>query len=307
MSSVLNIALTVTPDYMRQLQVLCSSVLAHHPGPNLHFHIFHHDELAGRGEGVTRLVRKGQARLSFYRLPPDVTAAFPVNRLFPSPVQFLRFFIPANLPPETTRILYLDTDMLVCRPLEGLYTTPLGDMTLAAVPDLDATAACKRLSLSDPPGYFNSGTMLIDVARWLQRQTTPRLIAYYRTHHDHPEHWQFPDQDGLNTVLHREWHELDPGWNLYACTRLHRPDQLSPARADALADPGIIHFTGPQKPWLRQYIPPYQAMYLAAAARAGVRFRRPLFLPFTRDYRTRLATLRTQRSLHAGAGLGSAF
>lgn len=307
MSPPYHIAFTLTAGYIPQLQVLWASLFEHHAPGSLHLHLLHQDITPGQQSRLTQVAATRQIPCSFHAIPLTRTHGLPVNAAYPSPVQFLRFFLHEALPSSIDRVLYIDIDTLVCRSLIPLFKTDLRGCAVAAVEDLDTQASCKRLRIPVSHGYFNSGVMLMQLPTWRQHNITPRLEQHAVHRREDPAFWHYPDQDSLNVVLHDDRLPLPPEWNLYACTRWFQPRELSPARQAALAKPGILHFTGLEKPWLLEKPPPYGSLYDRYASQAGIRFPRPFLKRFTREYRNWQQRLETMRAIHKAAGLGADF
>lgn len=154
---------------------------------------------------------------------------------------FMRIFIPYFTPANTEKVLYLDVDMIVNRDISDLWKVDISNHIIAAV--TDATAAhirnnVKNFAELNIPGdskYFNSGLLLINIAKWKENNVTSNVISAVN---DNRKHTQFSDQYGLNVTLVDKWLELDPLWNYYA-------NGTHPT-------PYIIHFFH-RKPFYRSY------------------------------------------------------
>ncbi len=148
------------------------------------------------------------------KLPID-RSTFPLNIYY-------RYAFPFFLPVHIKRLIYLDVDMINCRDLTELWRTDIGVCVIGAVTDpriknfeceWGGIRNYNALGLSPNNLYFNSGLLLIDVDRWRDNQITERMLE---TISKNMEFAIYPDQYGLNVVLARHWHELDPLWNTFA-------------------------------------------------------------------------------------------
>jgi lipopolysaccharide biosynthesis glycosyltransferase len=99
----------------------------------------------------------------------------------------------------------------------------------------------RLLGMSDPPRFFNSGVLLIDIARWNETDLGGRTLDFIRCHADI---CYLPDEHGLNGVLDGRIAEISPPWN--ASPRVWREPKLRQAM-----QPVIIHYSGVDKPWKR--------------------------------------------------------
>jgi lipopolysaccharide biosynthesis glycosyltransferase len=158
---------------------------------------------------------------------------------------YLRLLIPHFVHNTYDRILYLDSD-IVCNgsDFNHLLSVDLEGHWLAAVRDNTQWRTPGSLNpefraLGRPAqSYFNSGILLIDIHEWHHRNIFRQGLDVLR-HQSKAVY--VVDQSILNIVVNGCWAETSPLWNW----------QFSRATryfAD-LADPFLIHFIGPRKPW----------------------------------------------------------
>jgi lipopolysaccharide biosynthesis glycosyltransferase len=168
---------------------------------------------------------------------------FSTNRHI-SRMTYARLFIHDVLPEGTSKVLYVDADLLVLDDLKPLWETDLGGAVLAAVLDeMDLGVKSSDPRFAGVPrvrDYFNAGVMLIDLARWRQERVSARALQYLVSKPRSP----FSDQDALNVACDGLWKRLDPRWNFqnHYCTRI---TDISPKQR-----PGIVHFVTGSKPWI---------------------------------------------------------
>ena len=145
-----------------------------------------------------------------------------------SPAAYLRLFIPALVPAEISRVLYLDCDVLVRGNLAELWQTDLRGLPVGAVRDFavaeishpfSGVTDYRELGLDPAAAYFDSGLLLLDVARWRAENTAADALAYAVKYGGALPNC---DQDALNATLSGEWLPLDYRWNVqYALLHLH--------------------------------------------------------------------------------------
>jgi lipopolysaccharide biosynthesis glycosyltransferase len=161
-----------------------------------------------------------------------------------SKMTFTRLMISTLFANSISRILYLDTDLLVLDDLTPLWETDLNGSVIGAVLDSGLDLRLKRgepLSQQMPrvQEYFNAGVLLIDLERWRHNHISEKALAYLSSH-PHAPHM---DQDGLNFACDRLWKKLDSRWNFQ--DHLHKSiSQMGPEQR-----PGIVHFVTCRKPW----------------------------------------------------------
>lgn len=194
---------------------------------------------------------------------------------------YLRLQMAEVLPSHHERAIYLDADAISLRALDELWEHELGASSLAAARDTSTPFASSPRGLvsheemgipGDAP-YFNSGVLLIDMAKW--READPlRFGREYVARFGSVQ--QALDQEILNACFAGTWLELHPRWN--ASPRLLNFDSwvdeeakhvFRPFVFEASNDPSIVHFLGPRKPWHFKSSAPWKNHYLDAVSASG--------------------------------------
>lgn len=175
---------------------------------------------------------------------------------------YYRFIIQKILP-FYDKVLYLDSDLIVCGDIAELYQTAIGDNLLGAVHDIDYQGNLnnkdgKRLRYSrtvlgmrHPYDYFQAGVLVLNTAgmrkfhslsEWLKLVSNPTYI--------------YNDQDVLNAECQGRIVYLDWAWNvMHDCdnrvSRIfsHAPADNYAAYLESRKSPNIIHYAGFVKPW----------------------------------------------------------
>lgn len=170
------------------------------------------------------------------------------NRL--SPATLIRLFLPALLKGEYDRILYFDADLTIHGDVGRIFTLDLGGHAFAAVRSgvlfekgegqrREAERHFAELGMTRPYRYFNSGVLLIDIDRWIERKITENALEFLRTS---AEKCRLVDEDALNATVDGDFCAISPIWNM--------PSQKRPGHLAALQGrPVIIHHMGFNKPW----------------------------------------------------------
>lgn len=207
-------------------------------------------------------------------------------------ITYLRLLMPAVLPSQVTRAIYIDADMLIRYDLGVLWDEPQGEHAALAVQDVAAPWIDANVSAANRPGcrnllcahtpvvnyrdfgispvakYLNGGMLVVDLAQWRRDKLSEKMLAALR---DYPQHVLWWDQYALNAVLAGKWRSLDLRWNQGAHIFAYPTWQQSPFDRDEYnllrSQPWIVHFCSPSKPW--HYFCHH---------------------PFTRDWRTCLRT-----------------
>ena len=195
----------------------------------------------------------GNAEMIFYDIDEKLNAVMPKVKTRWHRAIYGRLFL-NELPAQfdgIDRLVYLDCDLLMDRPVTELFTMELQGKCLAAVTDADNSPRKKALGIPEECSYINSGVLVIDIARWIELDASRRIIEYIN---GFPEALLYPDQDAINYVLAQEIIILPPEYNTMwmLCERdipkmLSRiPDFYYTAEQVkyALFNPRIVHFAG---------------------------------------------------------------
>ena len=204
------------------------------------FHIVHDGDLDDDMQSkINRFARRYQASIHFYTVPESFPREFAAHSSWDVSVLF-RLALTQILPKRLERIVYLDSDTLVRRPLDELVEVELGESGLGAIPE--AHPAIARLGLPLDSVYLNSGVLAIDLSVWRRNGTSEQLLE--RVMQD-PDRWVFPDQDILAVQFAGGWTRLAPEYNV-----THRFFSGPSSLPLPTNDPYLVHFSGQGlKPW----------------------------------------------------------
>jgi len=192
------------------------------------------------------------------RSRPDAFANLPYVHRFARSA-YARFLIPEILRNES-KALYIDADAVVASDLSELWEKDLAECLVAAVRDdfvLDSEAMRADV---ESDRYFNSGVMLMNLDLWRSEDVADKAMAMIKKDHS----LTLPDQTALNAVCRDRAMLVARRWNL-----------LAPGIAELpITEPGIIHFTGEEKPWRRRDVP-LSDFYREHAKRVGMELTLP--------------------------------
>jgi lipopolysaccharide biosynthesis glycosyltransferase len=151
-----------------------------------------------------------------------------------------RLLLPSLLPANLTKVLYIDSDTLVLKPLSELYHRRLGKNFLGAVRDPGALDRKQQLGFADHEDYFNAGVLLLNL---LEIRKHNLEVQWLRMANETQFPW--PDQDILNITCRGKVSWLPPPFNSFG-------------GAVARKDEKVIHYIV-QKPWRNHTVPRYKA------------------------------------------------
>jgi lipopolysaccharide biosynthesis glycosyltransferase len=161
---------------------------------------------------------------------------------------YARFLLGELLPIDAQTVLYLDSDLVVVGPLDGILDrsgVASGDTRpiVRAVPR-DSGHHLEEFGFRSDR-YFNAGVLLVDLEQWRREGIQDQLFERAEQLFGKLHLW---DQDVLNLVLEDKWSELPGHFNETA---------LETKSADAR----IVHFVGGTKPWMVGGQHPYRDDY----------------------------------------------
>ena len=199
---------------------------------------------AAAGSGPARL-RIIQSAFTF----PDLRIGYI------TPMGYARLIAPQLIDAEF--LLYLDCDMLACTSVDTLFRPIGGDCPIAAardpyIPEL-ATPHVEqsRFPLGDRnpvDPYFNSGLLLVDVARWRSERLSQRAMELVNNLEWRP---LFGDQDTLNFLVEGRFELLDPHWNVMPVSVIQ--DTLDFTFYGERYTPMLYQRSLEQSPWIMHY------------------------------------------------------
>src|SRR5690349_2559637 len=162
--STIHLGIAFDINYLPHFYALFASII----NSNGHNKIHVHSIITGVNIEVQKKIQQyatGNGHsISFYEIDEHFVNKFVLTGTWSSAVYY-RLFFPLLVPKEVTRILYLDTDIVVVGDLRELYQTDLGDYPLAAVYD-NYVKTAPQLGIYEEENYFNSGMMLMNIPVW---------------------------------------------------------------------------------------------------------------------------------------------
>jgi lipopolysaccharide biosynthesis glycosyltransferase len=264
-----DIALGVDRAYAPHAAAVIASVARHALGARFRFIILH----AGVEPSLRARVEQAApgARFNWSEVGDDDVPAMADREHFSRAILF-RLGIEKHAPADCRRLIYLDADVIVAADVRDLWSVDLGDAPIGAVADcfVDAEAFAERWNLpAGAPSYFNSGVLLIDLQRVRAERLFSKAIDFSAAHIDEI---YLADQDALNHVCWGRWARLEPKWNVQRHMAI--PSLIAQTPVDrqlGRGAPAIIHYTGPEKPWLAEGYHPWSWLYWESLARTPFR------------------------------------
>jgi lipopolysaccharide biosynthesis glycosyltransferase len=170
---------------------------------------------------------------------------------------YFRLLIPYLLPNQYSKVIYLDSDLIVQGDLSQLWNMDINNEYLLAVQDLGipyvsssyGLANYQELGIPADCKYFNSGVLVINLEKWRSNNISKKVIEFIEKN---SEYIRWCDQDGLNAILGGKWGELETKWNQTCCFHKYSKRELLFTKGKIEREPNdtcIIHFATSLKPW----------------------------------------------------------
>ena len=228
-----------------------------------------------------RLAQRYDSLIHFHEVGPSSFHAWKTDGHIKTATYF-RLLIPTLI--NRSRVIYLDSDLVVTSSLDELYATGLSDTEwFAGHPD-PVAARASRINL--PPGdpYINAGVLVMDLDKLRRADFLAACREYYR---DNGDAIVFHDQCIINGVGAGRKRPLESRWNVL----MHAHDESSArAMVRAFDGRGVIHASGPVKPWMSWSPPWLTDIWRRYADLAGLDFNRLVIEPRSlqeRDFKAR--------------------
>ncbi|KAG8366567.1 hypothetical protein BUALT_Bualt17G0093400 [Buddleja alternifolia] len=182
-----------------------------------------------------------------------------VRRALDQPLNYARIYLADLLPPSVTRIIYLDSDLIVVDDISKLWTINLNSNILGApeychanfthyfTPKFWSNPLFSSIFRFRKPCYFNTGVMVIDLTKWRNHGYTQKLEHWMRIQKRY-RIYELGSLPPFLLVFAGKVEGVEHRWNQHGlggdnieglCRDLH-PGPVS-----------LLHWSGKGKPWLR--------------------------------------------------------
>lgn len=239
---VIHLSFGINDGYARGMGIAVYSVLANNPEMRFHVHLFGTPLSDDTKSKIIELATMFPLAVTLYTFKDDAFQGLPMVGRYTHAIYY-RLFIPLVLADITDKVIYLDADTLCVGQYDDLINLDISDYTICAVNDEKRARAklCPLLNLTSG-NYFNSGFLYINIANWIERDTTNRVIDELRLN---GEKFRFPDQEALNVVLENETLLLSKEYN-YIVDIIYKKVGHEKNLPEGVI---LIHYTGKCKPW----------------------------------------------------------
>ena len=222
--------------YIRYIETTLKSICYHHKDCKIY--IMNQDIPQEWFIGIRKRLKRRNTELVDIKLTEDIISKewkMPPFGKHINYMTFARYFISQFV--EEEKVLYLDSDIIVTRPLNELFEMELGNYLVAASKVV--------YGMSD---RFNAGVLLINNKLWREENVQKQCIEITSREHDSLEE---ADQTVLNRICGKRYIVLDDTYNFqigYDRLAEERKEYfILNMKLDPL--PAILHYLSDDKPW----------------------------------------------------------
>lgn len=249
-----NIAYGIDKNFLFGCMISISSVLLHNPSSSFHFHVFTDYIDQDYKEKIEALAKQYDTLITVYLVDCQELKNLPNNKNWTYAIYF-RFIITDYFDGILNKILYLDADIICKNSLNELFDLDLSNDIAAVVTEGERDWWNRRAqdlkSLDIERGYFNSGVLFINLAKWNAFDVTLKAMNMLGNE-EYKKIISFPDQDILNIILSNYVLFLDKRYNRQFSINYELKAKKGTSYKHPIDDETIfIHYIGPTKPWHR--------------------------------------------------------
>lgn len=257
--NLVHVAITLDVEYLRGSIAAVHSILQHSLCPESVFFHFLVSET-----NLEYLVRSTFPQLKFkvYYFDPDIVRnliSTSVRQALEQPLNYARNYLADLLEPCVRRVIYLDSDLVVVDDIAKLWTTNLGSRTIGA-PEYCHANFTKYFTASFWSNirfsgtfngrrscYFNTGVMVIDLAKWRRVGYTKRIERWMEIQKS-DRIYELGSLPPFLLVFAGHVAPIEHRWNQHGLGG----DNVRGSCRDLHSGPvSLLHWSGSGKPWLR--------------------------------------------------------
>lgn len=157
-----------------------------------------------------------------------------------------RIFI-SSISEKHERAIYIDPDCMIIRDIRPLLNYPNHSPFIALVQDDFSNHCAEAYGNQDIP-YINDGVFITDLGFWRNNKVEEQLLNYLKENGQ----TKFIEQDVLNIFMQPYLSPLPVTFNFL----VHKEELYGNC-----PEPMIVHFCGPDKPWLSGWENKYHIMW----------------------------------------------
>lgn len=244
----INLAMTFNAEYVKYAYVMLTSLFCNKKEDTVvNLFVLHSDLKFDEQILIKKLVEENDGKVDFIFMNNAIFPSdMPINEAWPLEIYY-RLMLPEVLPADIERVLYIDADVIINRPLDELYSEDFGDYVICACEnfgDLNFGEYRKKMfagHLEKGLPYVASGMLLMNLE---SLRKNCNLGTYIDVAQKFDYKLEMPDMDLLNYVHAGKIRVLDKDkYQIFAMQSYNDGMRYSKAH-----EPVIVHYAG-HKPW----------------------------------------------------------
>ncbi|KAJ4826448.1 putative galacturonosyltransferase-like 10 [Turnera subulata] len=263
--SLVRVAMTLDPEYLRGTIAAVHSVLKHTSCPeNVFFHF-----VAASGSGsvdLSGIVKSAFPSLRFkiYAFKETLVKGLissSVRQALDNPLNYARTYLAEILETCVKRVIYLDSDTIAVDDIQKLWQIPLTGSRIIGAPEychadfkkyftdefwLDTELS--RTFEGKKACYFNTGVMVMDLERWREGDYTREIEKWMRIQKEKKRIYELGSLPPFLLVFAGDIEAIDHGWNQHG---LGGDNVVNSCRSLHPGPVSLLHWSGKGKPWKR--------------------------------------------------------
>jgi len=246
----MHIACSINKEYIPHMCAMLLSAYTHTAASKIDIHVLHADlDLEDQMTIKNEFIQYNKITFNFYEVNKSIFKDVPIVAKHLRIETLYRLILASIIPDEISKILYIDSDIIIKDDLLNIWNEDITEYYIAAVVNLEGTMY-QILGFETPLDYFNAGFMLINLEKWRKELVFDRFMEYLGAN---SEKIIFADQDILNGVFDGNWKRFHPKWNvqnsIYSTKEWFVKYLDENTYYNTINNPSVIHFSGPTKPW----------------------------------------------------------
>lgn len=250
----MDLLVTVDRNYLHPLAVMLKSFACNNEGSHI-VYILNRELTPDDVDALADAICEPRLQLINHPVRQPLVNEAPTTGRYPIEI-YDRIFAARYLPDSLDRVLYLDPDLVVLKPLDALWNLNLGAYWFAAashVKKFGEVFNAVRLDAEKIGPYINSGVMLMNLELLRRYQEVGPVLVYVK---EHEHSLVLPDQDIISALYGEHIMSIDP--YIYNMTdRMLMAQQLLPDSQINIEwvenNSRIVHYLGRSKPWKKNY------------------------------------------------------
>jgi lipopolysaccharide biosynthesis glycosyltransferase len=247
MQEEINILFSCDSNYVMPLCVCLTSIFDNNTNNKINIYLLHSGLSEIEEKNINNVATKYNQTINLIHVQKSYFSDAPALRW--SKETYYRLLINELIPKNIDRLLYLDVDIIVNKPLNDLYNLDLGEYYISALlENTDYKKTRARLGLNQDGFYYQAGVLVFDLKK------TRKILSYDKSMeviHKLGKNLTTVDQDVMNIIFDGKIKALDKKFNNVSVTIFdgNNIDRLlNKINKKEVLETYILHYAS-SKPW----------------------------------------------------------